>query len=221
LAAYTLQDPLTFFRSNLIFSLLSAILLHNQNWKPTKKIISTTMADPTPPPRLHDILPHKVTKGEINIAHVPQSSPVQAAKAPLANLFGNLHGFPPLNKHPSSPRETTGLTPARKKHGGTTRRASSVKARAAIQELLAAELSSLHIEDLFDGCAESSDLHWTIVTPDGGNALHESDNDDHHPESVVSIVPPQRQHYKVHKKTSKPKLVIDRKFVFLPTRYFR
>jgi hypothetical protein len=92
---------------------------------------------------------------------------------------------------------------------------SSVKAQGAIQELLAAELSSLHIEDSFAGCMESSDLHWTIVTLDGGNALNKSNNDNYHPKSVVSIVPPQRQHNKVHKKTSKPKLVIRNFMYFL------
>jgi hypothetical protein len=56
------------------------------------------MANPNPPPGLHNIVPHKVTKGEINIAHAPQSSPACAAKAPVANLFGDLLGFPPLNK---------------------------------------------------------------------------------------------------------------------------
>ncbi len=171
------------------------------------------MADPNPPPRLPDIFPHKVTKEEMNIVHTLQSSPARAAEAPVANLFGDLHGFPPLNKRLSTPRETTGLTPARKKHGRTTRRASSVKARGAIQELLAAELSSLHVEDSFDGCAELSDLQQTIVTPDGDNALHESNNDDYHPKSIVSIVPPQRQHNKVHTKTSEPKLVIDGNFM--------
>ncbi len=171
------------------------------------------MDNPNPPPRLPNIVPHEVTKGKINIARAPQSSPARAAKAPVANLFGNLRGFPPLNKHLSAPKETTGLTPARKKHDRMTHQASSVKARGAIQELLAAELSSLHVEDLFDGCAESSNLHQTIVTPDGDDALHESNDDKHHPKSKVSIVPPQRQHNKVHKKTSEPKLVIDRNFM--------
>jgi hypothetical protein len=94
-----------------------------------------------------------------------------------------------------------------------TRRTSSAKARGAVKELLAAELSSLHIEDLFDGCVESFDLHRTIVTPDGGDALLKSNEDDYYPESAVSVVPPQRQHNKVHKKSSKPKLVIDRNFL--------
>jgi hypothetical protein len=161
------------------------------------------MANPNPPPR-SDIIPHKVIKGEINIAHAPQSSPVRAAKAPVANLFGDMLGFPPLNKRLSSPRETTGLTPARKKHSRTMHSASSVKVRGIIQELLAAELSSLHVEDSFDGCAESSNLHRTIVTPVGGNTLHKSNDVDYHPKFVVSVVPPQRQHNKVHKKTCGP-----------------
>ncbi len=171
------------------------------------------MAYPNPPPRLPDIIPHEVTKGEINIAHAPQSSPTCTADALVANLFGDLRGFTPLNKHLSSPKETTGLTHARKKHGGTTRRASSVKARGVIQMLLAAELSSLRIEDSFDGCTELSNLHRKIRTPDGGDTLHESDDEDYHPESVLSFDPPQRQHNNVHKKTSKPKLVIDKNFM--------
>ncbi len=58
-----------------------------------------------------------------------------------------------------------------------------------------------------------SDLHQAIVTPDGSDALHEPGNDDYHPKYIVSVIPPQRQHNKVHKKNSKPKLVIDRNFM--------
>jgi hypothetical protein len=175
------------------------------------------MTEPIPSPRLLDCVPHDVTKGEINIAHAPPSSLVRAIEALVANLFGNFHGFT-QNKRVSAPRDTTGLTPARKKHGNTMQRASSLKARSAIQEVLSAELSSLHINDLFHVCAELSDLHWTmIVTPDGNDnndgLLDESDNDDSHPKSTV-IPTPKQQKKKVLNRSSNPKLVLDRNFMW-------
>ncbi len=89
-------------------------------------------------------------------------------------------------KRLSLPREKSGHTPARKKHGGTTRRASSVKAQGAIQEMLAA----LHVDD------ELSALHRPIVTPDcdvAGVGDHEddsSDDEDYHPTSGHVPPPP-------------------------------
>ncbi len=57
----------------------------------------------------------------------------------------------------------------RKKHGGhTTCRASSVRARVAIQEAISAEMSSLHIDNSLTGRVELSDYcRKMIVTPDG------------------------------------------------------
>ena len=49
------------------------------------------------------------------------------------------------------PREKTGHTPARKKHGDVTRRASSVRARVAIQEALSAEMSTLQVDESLSG----------------------------------------------------------------------
>ncbi len=69
--------------------------------------------------------------------------------------------------------------------------ASSVKARGAIQDLLAA----LHVEESYDCGAESSNLHWTIVTPNGYDASDRhnigdtSDDNNHHPTSVVPLPP--------------------------------
>jgi hypothetical protein len=83
-----------------------------------------------------------------------------------------------------------GHTLARKKHGRTMRRASYVKARGAIEELL---LAALHINDLFDCGAKSSNLHRPIITPncndvdDRDNEGNTSDDEDYHP---TSIVPP-------------------------------
>ena len=66
------------------------------------------------------------------------------------------------------PREKTGHTPARKKHGDMTRRASSVRARVAIQEALSAEMSTLQVNDSLSGrIVESSDhCQMMIITPD-------------------------------------------------------
>jgi hypothetical protein len=104
-----------------------------------------------PSPSSPSLVPHGVTLHEIRLAHAPSSSPVHADDAPVANLFCGSRGVS-QNKRLSLPRETSGHTPARKKHGGTTRRASSVKAQGAIQEMLA----TLHVDD------ESSDLHRPI-----------------------------------------------------------
>ncbi len=94
------------------------------------------MADLTTPPRSPNLVPHEVTKGAINIGHAPQSSPVHADNAPVANLFCDSQGVS-QNKRLSLLREKLGHTPARKKQGGRTSRTSSVKARGAIWELLA------------------------------------------------------------------------------------
>jgi hypothetical protein len=61
-------------------------------------------------------------------------------EAPVANLFGVSQGVT-QNKRSSIPREKTGHTPVRKKHGDATRRASSVRARVVIQEALSAKMA--------------------------------------------------------------------------------
>jgi hypothetical protein len=143
------------------------------------------MTDPTPPPRSPDLIPHAVAKGEINIAHAPPSSPVCAHDSLVANLFHDLREVT-QNKRPSTPREKSGHTPARKKHGRTTHWASSVKAQGIIHELLSAELSSLHVDDSLHIVAELSEMHRMIVTPDGDDSddgMNESDDNDYHPPS--------------------------------------
>jgi hypothetical protein len=150
-----------------------------------------------PSPSSPSLVPHGVTLDEIRLAHAPSSSPVRADDAPVANLFCGSGGVS-QNKRLSLPRETLVHTPARKKHGGTTRRASSVKAQGAIQEMLAA----LHVDN------ESSDLHRPIVTPDcdvAGIGDHEddsSDDEDYHPTS--GHVPPPLHAY-LNKRRSSPR----------------
>jgi len=88
-------------------------------------------------------------------------------ESPAANLFGRLLGFT-LNKRQSIEREKSGHTPVRKKHGHTMCRASSVRARVAIQEALAVKMSSLHFNDSLSRRVELPDNWQTmIVTPDG------------------------------------------------------
>ena len=88
-------------------------------------------------------------------------------KSPVANLFGGSLGFT-LNKRQSIEREKSGHTPARKKHGHTMCRASSVRARVAIQEALTVKMSSLHIDDSLSRRVKLPDNWQTmIVTPDG------------------------------------------------------
>ncbi len=51
------------------------------------------MAKLPPPPRLLNLVPHEVTKGDINIAHAPPSSPTCADNAPVTHFFCNLQGL--------------------------------------------------------------------------------------------------------------------------------
>ncbi len=130
---------------------------------------------------------------------------MQAYDSPVANLFCDLPDVT-QNKRPLIPRDKSGHTPARKKHGGVTSRASSVQAQEVIQVLLAAELSSMHVDNSFDGIAKSSDMHHTIVTPDCNNAddgINESNDEDYHPPSVA----PRKQ------KKIKPKIVLNCSFM--------
>jgi hypothetical protein len=131
----------------------------------------------------------------------------------LPIFFGELQGVS-QNKRLSLPREKLGHTPARKKHGGTASRASSVKVRRAIQELLPA----LHDDNSFDRCAKSLDLHRPMVTPhgkdgdnaDGGhNKGNLSDDNNYHPTSIFSP-PPSRLSAQ---KKKEPKIVLDRTFM--------
>jgi hypothetical protein len=90
-----------------------------------------------------------------------------------------------------------------------------VKARIAIQDALAADMLSLHVDD---PCDES--LQWrvrAVVTPDGncgdadgdcGDA--ESDDEDYSPDLVA---PPKKQEKRVKKKPSDPKVILDRNFM--------
>jgi hypothetical protein len=90
LVLYKLQEATTFFMSDLIFSHFGPSLYPNKEQQQQKIIKTLTMADPKPPPRLPDLIPHEITKGEINITQAPQSSPICANNAPVANLFCNL-----------------------------------------------------------------------------------------------------------------------------------
>jgi hypothetical protein len=107
--------------------------------------------------------------------------------------------------------EKSGHTPARKKQNRTTCHASTVKARGANQDLLAA----LHVDKSFDCSADLSDLHRTVVTTngynagDGHNKGNTSDDDDYHPTSVVHPPP----FTFVEKKKIEPKIVLDCTFM--------
>ena len=125
------------------------------------------MTEPPPPLRSPDSAPHEVTHAEINIAQAAPHSPMCPEESPVANLFGGSLGFT-LNKRQSIEREKSDHTPARKKHLHTTCRASSVRARAAIQEALAVKMSALHVDDSLSRHVELPDNCRTmIVTPYG------------------------------------------------------
>ena len=159
------------------------------------------MTDSIPLPSSPNIVPPGVTNAKINIANKPLSSPVPPDVAPVANLFGGLLGVT-QNKRPSIRREESKHTPARKKRGNTMFRASSVKARIAIQDALAADMLSLHVND---PCNVSSHLRTAaVITPnadcgdtddDRGDA--ESDDEDYSPDFIA---PPNQQQKRVKKK---------------------
>ena len=127
------------------------------------------------PLRSPDCPPHEVTHAEVNITQAAPSSPMRTNKTLVANLFGVSQGVT-QNKISLIPREKTGHTPVRKKHGDATQRASSVRARIAIQEALSAEMSTLQVDDSLSGRIELLDHCQTmiIITPDS------DDNDDQH-----------------------------------------
>jgi hypothetical protein len=158
-----------------------------------------------PLPCLPSLIPHGITLDKIRLAHAHTLSPMRADDAPVANLFCGLRGVS-QNKRLSLPREKSGHTPARKKHGGTTRCTSSVKAQGAFQEMLAA----LHVDD------KSSALHRPIVSPNcnvagAGDRKDDSSNDeDYHPMSVH--IPPPPSCLPKQKKI-KPRIVLDGGFM--------
>jgi hypothetical protein len=138
-------------------------------------------------------------------------------ESPVTNLFGGSLGLT-LNKRQSIEREKSGHTPARKKHGHTTCRASSVWARVAIQEALSAEMSSLHVDDSLSRRVELLDKCRTmIVTPDGDeddeqcidNLADDSDYDD----APVANPTPKLLPRKIRNKKSEPKLTLNRNFM--------
>ena len=122
------------------------------------------MTEPPPPPRSPNCAPHEVTHAEINIAQTAPPSPVHPDASPVANLFCGSQGVS-QNKRTSIPRDKSGHTPARKKHGNATRRSASVKARVAIQEALSAEMSTLHVDDSLPRHVEPSDNCRTTLWP--------------------------------------------------------
>ena len=172
------------------------------------------MTNSIPPPGSPNIVPPGVTNAKINIPNKPLSSPVPPNVAPVANLFSGLLGVT-KNKRPLIRREESGHTPARKKHGNTMCRASSVKTRIAIQDALTADMLSLHVNN---PCDELSYQPMTaVITPNGncgdadgdrGNA--ESDDEDYSPDPIT---PPNQQQKRVKKKKSDPKVVLDRNFM--------
>ena len=150
-----LQNSLHFLGPTLFFPSSPASLSPKKE-RHQKKKVHHDRADP--PPRSPDCAPHEdeVTHAEINIAQAAPHSPMRPDELPVTNLFGGSLGFT-LNKRQLIEREKSGHTPARKKHGHTTCRASSVRARVTIQEALSAEMSSLHVADSLSGRVELSD----------------------------------------------------------------
>jgi hypothetical protein len=106
-----------------------------------------------------------------------------------------------------------GHTLARNKHGGTTHRASYVKAWGVIEELL---LTALLVDNLFNPGTESSNLYQSIVTlncdnvNDRDNKGNSSDNEDYHPTSVVPLPPPSRL---PKQRKIEPKIVLNHMFM--------
>ena len=145
------------------------------------------MTEPPPPPRSPDCPPHEVTHAEVNIAQAAPPSPMFANEVPVANLFGGSLRVT-QNKRPSIQRENLGHTPARKKHGHVTR-------RAAIQDALSAEMSTLQVDDSISGRIKTSDHCPTmIVTPDNNDDDDQcfddlADDEDYVPAPVANPPP--------------------------------
>ncbi len=172
----------------------------------------TTMAEPPPPPRLPDCPPHEVTHDEVNIAQAAPPSPVRTNKAPVANLFGVSQGVT-QNKRSSIPRVKTGHTPVRKIHGDATQRASSVRARVAIQEALSAEMSTLQVDDSLSGRIELSDHCQTTEMTTTTNASMTRLTTRIMIPRRLPTPPPNHGLRRFEIKNSKPKLIINRNFM--------
>ena len=152
------------------------------------------MTKPPLPPRLPDFPPHEVTHAEVNIAQATHPSPKCADEASVANLFGGSLGVT-QNKRPSIQREKLGHTPARKKHGDATRCASSVRARAAIQDALSSKMRTLHDDDSISRRIDMSDhCPMMFVTPDNNDDDDQrvddlADDEDYDPAPVANPPP--------------------------------
>ena len=137
--------------------------------------------------------------------------------SPVANLFGGSLGFT-LNKRQSIEREKSGHTPAKKKHLHTCR-ASSVRARLAIQEALAVKMSSLHIDDSLSRRVELPDNCRTmIVTPDGDEddkqrIIDDSADDSDYDDATVANPTHKSLPKNIRNKKSEPKLTLDHNFM--------
>jgi hypothetical protein len=158
------------------------------------------MANPNTLPHLPDIVPHKVTQDKIKLAHAPPSFPIHADDTPIANCFGDLRGLS-QNKCIPGPRETTGLTPVREKHGAPICHASYLKAQSVIQEQLAKWLSSLlHV---LNSVTEGDDglCDQPIVSLNGDAATNlnvdaTSSNDDDYNLMPEYLIPPSQRWHK-------------------------
>jgi hypothetical protein len=136
---------------------------------------------------------------------------------PVANLFGGSLGFT-LNKRQSIEREKSSHTPTRKKHGHTTCRASSVRARVAIQEALSVKMSSLHVNVSLSRRVELPDnCRRMIVTPDGDvddeQRINDSADDSDYDDAPVANPTSKSLPSKIRNKKSEPKLTLDRNFM--------
>ena len=130
-----------------------------------------------PPPRSPDCPPHEVTHAKVNIAQAAPPSPMCADKEPVANLFGGLLGVI-QNKKPSIQREKSGHAPVRKKHGDVTRRASSVRAQAAILDALSSKMRTLSVDDSISRRIDTSDhCPMMFVTPENNEDNDQRVND--------------------------------------------
>ena len=124
------------------------------------------------------------------------------SESPVANLFGGSLGFT-LNKKQSIEKE----------------KASSVRARVAIQEALAVEMSSLHIEDLLSRRVELPDNCRTmIVTPDGDEddeqrIIDDSADDSDYDDATVANPTHKSLPKNIRNKKSEPKLTLDHNFM--------
>jgi hypothetical protein len=155
------------------------------------------MTEPPPPPRSPDCPPHEVTHAKVNIAQATHPSPTCANKASVAHLVGGSLGVT-QNKRPSIQREKLGHTPARKKHGDGTQRASSVRAQAAIQDALSSKMRTLHVDDSISQRINMPDhCPMMFVTPNNNDDDDQrvddlADDKDYNPMPVANPLPKSR-----------------------------